>query len=91
MAMSTLAKCACSNGCYLNLREDRRHGLIYGPYGETVTTPPAAQEHHPFAEHPPTWRLISMARWCGLSNSCAYCGAPLPRGRAARLLAAHPN
>jgi hypothetical protein len=76
--MNSYQEVTCSAGCAQNLREDRRHGLIYGPYGETLPDGKL--------------RLVSHARYAGLTNRCIYCAtSPLPRGRVNRLLAKYPR
>lgn len=61
----------CSASCASALREDRRAGLIYGPYGEK--------------QQNGTVRYVSQEQFCAESNTCAYCGSTLPRGRAKRI------
>lgn len=57
----------CTRDCAGSLREDDRHGAIYGPYMHAG-------------------RFIGRLEYAGRSGACIYCGAQLPRGRAARIM-----
>lgn len=63
----------CSALCAQDLKEDRKVGLIYGPYGEK--------------DADGKLRFMSSFEFAGKSNCCTYCGGQLPSGRAKRILA----
>ena len=72
--MNFYRKVTCSPGCASALREDRRLGLVYGPYAKLN------------AEGKPI-KFLSMLEWVAYADECAYCRGDLPRGRAARIQA----
>lgn len=68
----------CCLACAQGLREDGRHGAIYGPF---VLTMPSGERG-----------LCNRDQWAAASNQCLYCRAALPKGRAialARLFGHH--
>jgi hypothetical protein len=74
MKMRFYDRITCSRGCASALREDRRLGLIYGPYTDGTRNADGS------------WHLIGMEEAAGNSEECIYCNGPLPRGRGARIL-----
>ena len=62
--------------CYTALRDDRRLGLIYGPYSDGTRNEKGEL------------RFIDSHEFAGLNGSCTYCNGPLPRGRAKNILKA---
>ena len=74
MAMNARQLQCCSANCASGLREDRRHGLIYGPYSDGTREPDGSPH------------FIGALELAGLDDSCTYCRGPLPRGRAKRIL-----
>lgn len=75
--MTRTAAETCST-CTTALREDRRSGLIYGPYG--VEDPGTGQTIH-----------VNSHVFAAATGRCTYCGADLPRGRKRRLMAFVPD
>jgi hypothetical protein len=69
--MTPLQMMTCTAGCASGLREDNRHGVIYGPY---------------WGNSPDgTRRFLSRLEWAAYADECVYCRAQLPRGRAVRI------
>lgn len=73
MALNTRQAETCTPGCAQCLREDRRSGLIYGPYAvEAVPTG--------------TREFVQSYVFAAATGKCTYCGGDLPRHRARLLL-----
>jgi len=51
--------------CRSSYREDRRHGLIYGPYGLQQTDG--------------NYKLVSGWKFAAVDGTCLYCGMDLSR------------
>jgi len=71
--MSDTRLVTCSPACTSGLREDAKHGAIYGPFG--------------IEDEAGNLRLVNRLEFAGHSDRCIYCGGDLPRGRARRILA----
>ena len=65
----------CNAGCAQSLRADSRCGLIYGPFTDGTR------------DRFGRYTMLSRAQATAHSGACLYCGATLPKGRAARIAA----
>lgn len=65
-----MANITCSPACKTALREDRKAGLIYGPYGEKL--PGGGVKY------------VSQEQFCAETNTCAYCGGTLKHEKVKR-------
>jgi hypothetical protein len=70
--LTRMAAACCTHGCYMSLREDRKFGLIYGPY--------------PLDRIPPDNIYVDAEVFATIHNQCTYCNEELPRGRQRFLL-----